>query len=153
MSKQKFNRKTFAIFLLAIVISFFLGNKSAYLQMYREEIARQELLSIAAANPLDSSNNYVDNTIDDYDTEDGDENDTVVNNDTADKYPANNNLINLNTAGKEDLMSLPAIGEVKAQAIIDYREKYGDFLSTEEIMNINGIGDKTYELLKDRICI
>ena len=65
----------------------------------------------------------------------------------------NNTLVNINTADKAALDTLPGIGEVKAQAIIDYRNKYGKFLSTEEIMNVNGIGEKTYENLKDLICI
>lgn len=61
--------------------------------------------------------------------------------------------ININTASKSELISLPGIGEVKAQAIIDYREKYGKFYSTEEIMNVKGIGEKTYASLKDLICV
>ncbi len=61
--------------------------------------------------------------------------------------------VNINTAGLEELMTLRGIGEVKAQSIIDFRETYGYFHSIEEIKLVSGIGDKTYESIKDDICI
>lgn len=63
-----------------------------------------------------------------------------------------NKLININTASINDLMSLPSIGEVYAQRIIDYRNNKF-FTSIEEIKNIEGIGDKTFEKIKDLITI
>ena len=60
--------------------------------------------------------------------------------------------ININTASKEDLMSLSGIGEKTADAIIEYRE-IAPFETTEEIMEVNGIGEKKYEAIKDDICV
>lgn len=61
-------------------------------------------------------------------------------------------LININTASANELMSLPGIGEVYAQKIIDYRS-IKSFSSIEEITNIDGIGEKTFKKLKDLITI
>lgn len=67
--------------------------------------------------------------------------------------PDNASLININTASKAELMQLSGIGEVKAQAIIDYREKYGGFLTIDEITLVSGIGEKTLEKNRDRITV
>ena len=61
--------------------------------------------------------------------------------------------ININTAAKEDLMTLKGIGESKAAAIIYYRQQNGSFKSIEEIKNVEGIGDKTFINIKDKIII
>jgi len=63
-----------------------------------------------------------------------------------------NGLININTADKTLLMTLKGIGEVKAEAIISFREKNGFFNSIEEIQFVSGIGEITYENIKDFIC-
>lgn len=60
--------------------------------------------------------------------------------------------ININTANKEQLMSLKGIGEVYSQRIIDYR-KTNKFDTIEEIKEIKGIGEKTFEKIKDFIIV
>ena len=61
--------------------------------------------------------------------------------------------ININTATKEELMTLKGIGEVKAEAIIEYRDQYGGIRSIEELINIKGIGEGTIENIKKDIII
>ena len=61
-------------------------------------------------------------------------------------------LININTAGPEELQLIPGVGPAIAGRIIEYREDHGQFQSIEEIKNVKGIGDKTFEKIKDHIC-
>lgn len=64
-----------------------------------------------------------------------------------------NNKININLATIKELEDLPGIGEATANKIIRYRDENGDFKSIDEIKNVNGIGDKKYEDLKELISI
>lgn len=59
--------------------------------------------------------------------------------------------VNINTADKTTLGTLPGVGEVTSQKIIDYREKNGPFKAIEDIKKISGIGDKKFEQLQDKI--
>lgn len=61
-------------------------------------------------------------------------------------------LVNINTANKDELMSLPNIGDKRADAIIEYR-KTQKFEKIEDIKNVTGIGEKYYEALKDLITV
>ncbi len=62
-------------------------------------------------------------------------------------------LININTASKEELMTLPGIGDAKAESIIRYRNENGYFSSIEDIMNISGIKEGAFEKIKDYITV
>ena len=59
--------------------------------------------------------------------------------------------VNINEADQAQLETLNGIGPSKAQKIIQYREKNGDFQSIEELMNVSGIGEKTFEGLREQI--
>lgn len=63
------------------------------------------------------------------------------------------NIVNINTAEKEALMTLNGIGSSKADSIMSYREENGDFKTIEDIKNVSGIGDATFENLKDFIAV
>ena len=61
--------------------------------------------------------------------------------------------ININTAEKEELMTLTGVGEAKAQSIIAYREEHGGFQSIEELMQIEGIKEGVFNKIKEDITI
>ena len=64
---------------------------------------------------------------------------------------SNTDVININTANKEQLMKISGVGKTKAEAIIAYREKNGDFKKKEDITKVQGIGKATFEKIKDKI--
>lgn len=66
---------------------------------------------------------------------------------------SNTELVNINTAGLEELDSLPGIGPTTAQKIIDYRDANGPFSVIEDIQNVSGIGPATFENIKDLITV
>lgn len=61
--------------------------------------------------------------------------------------------LSLNTATLDELMTLPGIGESKAQAIIEYREEVGAFQNIEELKEVSGIGDAIFDQIKENITI
>ena len=67
--------------------------------------------------------------------------------------PIEDGLLNLNTASTEQMESLPGIGPVRARAIVDHRETVGPFRSTEEIMDVHGIGQGIYEGIRDLVSL
>jgi comEA protein len=67
--------------------------------------------------------------------------------------PAQSKLLNLNTATKAELEKLPGIGPATAQKILEYREKNGAFKKIEELMNVAGIGEKSFLKLRPLITV
>lgn len=64
---------------------------------------------------------------------------------------AGDGRLDLNTATAAELMTLPGIGETKAESILRYREESGGFSSVEDIMNVDGIKDGVYHQIRDRV--
>ncbi len=74
----------------------------------------------------------------------------------SDKSEPNANgsfVVNLNTASVAELTTLAGIGEQRAKDIVAYRERNGCFQSIEELMNVSGIKEATFERIRDRICV
>lgn len=61
--------------------------------------------------------------------------------------------ININTASIEDLIRLPGIGSVRAEQIVTFREVHGPFQTKEDIMQVSGIGEKTFQKLSEYITV
>lgn len=66
---------------------------------------------------------------------------------------SDSDLVNINTSDENELMTLSGIGPSKAKAIIFYREENGMFQSIEQLKEVSGIGDQTFEAIKDFISI
>jgi competence protein ComEA len=62
-------------------------------------------------------------------------------------------LVNVNSATAAELETLPGIGEVTAQAIIDYRTENGPFASVDELLDVTGIGDVTLENIRELVTV
>lgn len=71
----------------------------------------------------------------------------------ASSNPVTAEKVNINTASQAKLEELPGIGPVLAQNILNYREKIGSFKSIEQIMDVNGIGEKKFDAMKNMIMI
>jgi competence protein ComEA len=66
---------------------------------------------------------------------------------------AQGDLININTADENELQKIRGVGKVIAGRIVEYRKQNGAFQSIEEIKKVRGIGDKTFEKMKDTITV
>lgn len=73
--------------------------------------------------------------------------------DARNAKPAASTLVNINTATAQELDGLPGIGLHMAQRVIDYRQKNGPFKRLEDLMSVQGIGEKNFQKLKPLITI
>ncbi|HET7928890.1 MAG TPA: ComEA family DNA-binding protein [Actinomycetota bacterium] len=62
-------------------------------------------------------------------------------------------LINVNTAASTELEELPGVGEVIAQAIVDYRTENGPFTTVDQLLDVSGIGDATLENIRELVTV
>lgn len=81
-----------------------------------------------------------------------------VNRDTCagmqgDKTDMGSRKVNINTATVEELITLPGIGHAKAKAIVDYREKNGDFGAIDGLLSVDGIGSGVFQKLKEYVTV
>ena len=72
---------------------------------------------------------------------------------TNSKEELKDTKVNINTASKEELLTVTGIGESKANAIIKYRQDNGEFKTIEDIKNVTGIGDSLFEKIKEYITV
>lgn len=72
---------------------------------------------------------------------------------SADSQAGDKEQVNINTADQTSLETLPNIGPSKAQAIIQFREENGSFTQKEQLMEVPGIGQRTYDRLVESICL
>ena len=61
--------------------------------------------------------------------------------------------VNLNTAGKDELQAVKGIGPKKADAIIEYRKKYGSFKTVDDLKNVTGFGDKSVANIRSELTV
>lgn len=61
--------------------------------------------------------------------------------------------ININTADVQTLMKIPGVGETLAREIVDYRKEWGKFITLEELMEVDGIGEKKFEKIKEYVIV
>ena len=71
----------------------------------------------------------------------------------AEVKPAMVTTININTASMKELDALPGIGARTAALIVEYREKNGPFKKIEELMNVRGVGEKSFLKLKSQLTV
>ncbi len=107
------------------------------------ELARQDLLNLAAML-TDGQRIYIPST---------EETQVNVDDDQRSLEVTLDSLVNINTASQEELETLPGIGSVRAEAIINWRTQNGFFLKIEDLLQVEGIGETTFEGLKDFITV
>lgn len=151
----KFERITFALCAVFIIISFIVGFNYKNINsdiVFSGSEENTEKLEIA-----DKNKSY-----DKTKTENNEKKTDIVNtasdekmqvsgktSENSGKNPVPDKKIDLNTDNVNALVSVPGIGEKTAEAIINYRKQNGDFKNLKEMINVKGIGEKKYEKFKN----
>ncbi len=65
----------------------------------------------------------------------------------------NDGKVNINTADKQELQTLPGVGEVLAERIVAYRTEHGKFKNISELLNVDGIGEGKFQSIKDKVFV
>ena len=107
--------------------------------------SKNELTTTKALEPVSNASECKCETIEINNCVDKNTTNKSTNNETS--------KININTDNKERLMTISGIGSSKADAIIEYRTKNGNFKTTEDIMNVSGISKTIYDKIKDAITV
>ncbi len=129
------------LIVMLLVGAFYLGRSTAdsgvIIQKSEEAVPSETAVSVPATAPAEVSSPEPDSVVDEPVS--------------ASEEETDSGLLDLNHATLEELETLPRIGPVLAQRIIDYREANGGFTTIEELKNVSGIGDKTFAALENLV--
>ncbi len=163
MNKKSFQKyKRTVIF---IILAIFIVQKSYVYLQEKKETNEIVFYTLPPQNEVSVSKEAGDNTVTRSESDDSSITREISRDDTSDEtvtVPLNENTktsasdpydgkININTASSEELQKLNGIGPALAGRIIEYRQSYGSFVAIEEIMEVKGIGEKTFEKIKGYI--
>lgn len=102
---------------------------------------------------IDEEYIYIPNTEEEIELENMNNSSHMSSNNMNTNNNANKDFININTANSMELQKLSGIGEVLSNRIIEYRNQNGQFISIESLKKVNGIGDKKFNDIKDKIVV
>lgn len=143
------------VFFVISTYSFLLDttNNKKYIQVeIRGEVEQEKTLSLPLGSTFNDALKQIDLT-EESDTSMFSYLDVLYNNQIIVIPKHSNNLISINNADIDLLVTLPGIGNSIASRIIEYREKYGNFVNLDELKNVKGIGEKKFNKIKPYICL